>query len=131
MALFNLHHYTGITALFFYDGKDRAKKYSAGWSKASLSKCIDIFAPGASGVVNEKKGKIIFKNQNSDYAVVYDYHGDYFRIQNTSNKSRRNYTDLDGNDMANVTVNGKTRGRLKDEYQKATHFLNEDNEDQI
>ena len=117
--------------LYFYNGKERAEKYSENWGKASLLKAIDKFALGSSGVVNPDKGKIVFKNHDSKYAVVYDYNGDYFRIENTEKHSRRRYTDLEGNDMANITENGRTRGRSKLEYESSTHFLNSDGEEEI
>ena len=31
-----------------------------------------------------------------------------------------------GNDMNNIVVNGKIRGRTKEEYEQATHFIYED-----
>ncbi len=38
----------------------------------------------------------------------------------------KNYSDMDGNNINNEIVNGKTRGRNKAEYQRVTHFNNSD-----
>ena len=78
--------------------------------------------------MNPEKGKIIYKNEGGRYSVVYDYRGDYFRIEDSQLYGRRKYTDLQGRNMANITENGKTRGRSKSEYQRDTHFLNSDSE---
>lgn len=111
--------------LFFYDGKDRAEKYADQWQRASLSEYIEKYAPGSKGVVNPEKGKITYQNEGGRYVVIYDYRGDYFRIKDSQLHNRRNHTDLEGRNMANVTENGKTRGRTKSEYERDTHFSNQ------
>ncbi|MDF2804819.1 MAG: hypothetical protein K0S61_4724 [Anaerocolumna sp.] len=58
--------------------------------------------------------------------MVYYIKGNYFRIEDTSRPRGRNYLDIDGNDMNNKTVGGKTMGRNKKEYQSITHFNNID-----
>ena len=58
--------------------------------------------------------------------VVYDKNGNYFRIEDTTRPRGRNYLDIDGNDMNNEVVNGKTRGRSRADYQRVTHFNNSD-----
>ena len=82
-----------------------------------MQETIDKFAPN---------GKIIYDNQKTGISVVYDKKGNYFRIEDTTRKRGRNYLDLDGNDMNNEIVNGKTRGRSKADYQRVTHFNNSD-----
>lgn len=107
------------------DGASRAAQYSSGWGNASLQETIDKFAPNAEPMVMPN-GKIIYNNQETGISVVYDKKGNYFRIEDTTRKRGRNYLDLDGNDMNNEIVNGKTRGRSKADYQRVTHFNNSD-----
>ncbi|MBD5465853.1 MAG: RHS repeat-associated core domain-containing protein, partial [Lachnospiraceae bacterium] len=107
------------------NGATRAAQYSSGWGNASLQEAINKFAPNAKPVVTSK-GKIIYHNPKTGISVVYDKNCNYFRIQDTTRPGSRNYLDLDGNDMNNEVVNGKTRGRSKSDYQKATHFNNTD-----
>jgi DNA modification methylase len=111
---------------FFVDGKDRADQYSSEWSEESLQSAIEKFAKGSTPSYNNDKGKIIYKNTDSKYAVVYDYNGNYFRIEDTSIRSARRYTDINGNNVANKNDNGRIVGRSKDEYQAITHFKNKD-----
>ena len=56
--------------------------------------------------------------------MVYDKNGKYFRIEDITKNGKRRYIDMYGNDVSNITVNGKTRGRTKEEYESATHFNN-------
>lgn len=58
--------------------------------------------------------------------MVYDKTGKYFRIEDIAKKDKRRYTDMYANDVSNITVNGKTRGRTKEEYELVTHFKNID-----
>lgn len=109
---------------FFASGKDRVQNYGSGWGKASLQEVVDKFAPGATGTHNISKTKIIFNNNKSKRQIVYDIDGDYFRIENLERVGRRRYDDINGNDVSNVTENGKTRGRTREEYEAITHFLN-------
>ncbi len=111
---------------FFADGKDRADQYSSEWSEESLQSAIEKFAKGSTPSYNNDNGKIIYKNTDSKYAVVYDYNGNYFRIEDTSIRSVRRYTDINGNNVANKNDNGRIVGRSKDEYQAITHFKNKD-----
>ena len=49
----------------------------------------------------------------------------YLRVQDLSKKTRkRQYLDQFGKDAHNVTdASGKTRGRSKSEFQRATHYI--------
>ncbi len=111
---------------FFASGKERAEKYSENWKAESLQNAIDRFAKGSNGVVNSEKGKIIYTSLDGKYSVVYDYNGDYFRIEDNTKTGKRRYVDIDGNDVSNITISGKTRGRTRDEYERETHFNNSD-----
>lgn len=66
----------------FFAGKERADKFSEGWSEADLDEIIQKFAPNA--IVTETEQKINYQNPNSPFIVVVDKSGDYFRIMNTS-----------------------------------------------
>ena len=107
------------------NGATRAAQYSSEWGDASLQEAIDKFAPNVEPVVTSK-GKLIYNNQETGISVVYDKNGNYFRIEDTTRPRGRNYLDIDGNDMNNEVVNGKTRGRSKADYQRVTHFNNSD-----
>ena len=107
------------------NGATRAAKYSSEWGDASLQEAIDKFAPNVEPVVTSK-GKFIYNNQETGISVVYDKNGNYFRIEDTTRPRGRNYLDIDGNDMNNEVVNGKTRGRSRADYQRVTHFNNSD-----
>lgn len=91
-----------------------------------MQETIDRFAPGSTGIPNENGTKLIYQSPVGDRQVVYDIESNYFRIENLGRKGKRRYDDLNGNDVTNITVNGKTRGRTKDEYESITHFLNKD-----
>lgn len=110
----------------FANGKDRAEKFAVNWPRASLQHAIEIYAKGAEGIVNSEKGKITYRSSNGRYTVVYDYNGDYFRIEDNHKAGKRRYVDFEGNDVSNVTIGGKTRGRTKEEYESITHFSNTD-----
>ena len=89
------------------NGATRAAQYSSEWGDASLQEAIDKFAPNVEPVVTSK-GKFIYNNQETGISVVYDKNGNYFRIEDTTRPRGRNYLDIDGNDMNNEVVNGKT-----------------------
>ncbi len=108
------------------DGAGRAAEYGGEWPKASLQGAIDQFAPGAKGFLGENGEKTIYLNEETRLQVVYDNLGDYFRIQNTKLKGKRVYVDFDGKVPNNKVVNGKQKGRNKDEYEQITHYKNTD-----
>lgn len=112
----------------FASGKDRLLRFGSNWKSASLTDAVSQYVPNASVKIVREKNKIIYSSDDSKYSVVYDYDGHYFRIEDTTQKGKRRYVDIGGNDMKNVTVNGKTRGRTKDEYESLTHFKNSDEE---
>ncbi len=107
------------------DGATRAARFSSGWGDASLREAINKFAPNANPIVRPK-GKITYDNPQTGISVVYDINGNYFRIEDTTRPRGRNYLDMNGNDMNNEIVNGKTRGRSRADYQRVTHFNNSD-----
>ena len=108
------------------NGAIRAAQYSSEWESASLQEAISKFASNVEPVVTSS-GKIIYNNQETGISVVYDVYGNYFRIEDTTRPRGRNYLDMDGNDMNNETINGKTKGRSRSDYQRVTHFNNSDN----
>ena len=110
-------------------GKRRAQKFSSRWKETSLSEAIRKFAPDAKPIVTGS-GKIAYTNTQTHISVVYDPDGNYFRIEDTSRPRGRNYLDIDGNDMNNVIIDGKQRGRSQPEYQQVTHFKNRDNQEE-
>lgn len=109
----------------FANGKQRAEKYAANWPKASLDKVVNRLVPGAKASAESESGKITYSSETSNYSIIYDVAGDYFRIEDKRLVGKRRYVDLDGNDVANITENGKTRGRTKDEYHQLTHIKND------
>lgn len=102
-------------------GAERAKKYHSNWKSVNINEVVEYFCPGSTPY--QKGGKIIFENSDHTMAVVADAAGGYLRIQDLTFKGKKErYLTIDGKDAHNVTVNGKTRGRSKDEYEAATHF---------
>lgn len=108
----------------FSNGKDRADKYSSEWETANLDEIINKLVPNATASDITEKGKITYSSDESFYTIVYDINGNYFRIEDKRLTGQRRYVDLNGNNMSNITENGKTRGRTKSEYQRVTHFMN-------
>ena len=107
----------------FSNGKDRADKYSSEWETANLDEIINKLVPNATASDITEKGKITYSSDESFYTIVYDINGNYFRIEDKRLTGQRRYVDLNGNNMSNITENGKTRGRTKSEYQRVTHFM--------
>ncbi|WP_143774436.1 RHS repeat domain-containing protein, partial [Niastella vici] len=105
-------------------GAYRASRFGAIWDGASLKDVINKFVPGATG--SSSYGKTIYTTAESNYSVIYDEGGNYFRIVQKNLSGKRVYTDLDGNVPSNKVVNGKTTGRTQGEYNSATHFSNTD-----
>lgn len=113
---------------FARTGKERAENYASSWQRASLSETVDRFAPGSMGTVTANSQKVEYKSADGHYSVLYDPSGDYFRILDNTNNTRKRYLALDGSSLANIMENGTMRGTHKDEYQRLTHFLNTDKE---
>lgn len=102
-------------------GIERARTHHSNWESVNINDIVNKFAPGSTPYL--KKGKIVFENANHTIAVVADAAGGYLRIQDLTAKTKNGlYLTLDGKNGHNVTINGKTRGRTKDEYEAATHF---------
>ncbi|PBC74944.1 hypothetical protein [Fibrobacter intestinalis] len=91
------------------------------WQKVNLDKLVERFAPGSVPEINNN-GKIIFHTPGSDVQLVAEATIGSVRIESLKISSHRKYLDLDGTLRNNITVNGKTRGRTKEEYELATHF---------
>ena len=109
------------------NGANRASVYGEDWSEGDLAEAIDTFAKDAKPVYNTSKGKIIYQRSDSPIAVVYDYSGKYFRIEDTSIVGKRRYLDINGNNVANETKDGRTVGRTKSDYERITHFRRVEN----
>ena len=98
---------------------NRAKKFGAFWKEADMGEAIERLIPNA--IVNEPNlhGKVIIGSPESKISIVCDLFGGYFKVQHNETKE---YLDLNGNSIRNITENGKTRGRSKKEFRKLTHF---------
>ena len=103
-------------------GIRRAATYGKKWESVDINEIVEKFAPGAEP--EYKDGKILFYNAERTIAVVADIGGGYLRIQDcTVNQNHRLYLNLDGTNGHNYKDSaGKTHGRSKSEYNRATHF---------
>lgn len=111
------------------DSAGRLDQYGHLWQKESFSEILDRFAEGSDPVPGRGAGKLVYTSGDGRYNVVYDTVTNYFRIVDSSlpgNNTRRKYVGLNGENMNNIEINGKIRGRTKAEYEAATHFLNSD-----
>lgn len=97
------------------------EKYKEFWQKINLDEIVAKFAPNSAPIINEN-GKIIFRTPDSNIQVVAEATIGSARIQALSITGSREYLDLKGNRMNNITENGKTRGLSKKEYEQKTHF---------
>ena len=104
----------------------RAQTYGHLWERGSLQDAIEKFTPGATAENSRNGRKALYSGQR--YTILYDFGGNYFRIRDESSKSRRNFVDLDGNPVLNITEDGKQRGATNSEYETFTHFMNTDSE---
>jgi hypothetical protein len=104
---------------------DRATAFGPNWDQGSLMAARNRFAPGVEGV---KVGptKTYYTNSSTGISVIYDRHGNYFRIIDPSIQGKLPYLDMNGGNANNRTVNGKVMGNNQAEYNKATHFKNTD-----
>ncbi|MCR5719028.1 MAG: hypothetical protein K6F84_00545 [Lachnospiraceae bacterium] len=111
-----------VIADLIQQGYARKAEYGADWEIVDINEVVAVVAPGAKPVV--VGGKIIYYSADGTKAVVADVSG-YLRVQDLTKKTRkRQYLDKYGNDAHNVKgSNGKMRGRTKDEYQQATHYI--------
>lgn len=103
-------------------GYSRKSKYGQGWEVVDINDVVSAIAPGAKPVI--KGGKIIYYNKDKTRAVIADVSG-YLRVEDLTRKTkRRQYLDRYGMDAHNViTENGTKRGRTKDEFLQATHYI--------
>ena len=97
------------------------EQYKELWEKVNLDEIVEKFAPNSEPIINEN-GKIIFRTPGSDIQVVAEASIGSVRIQDLSVKKGREYLNLNGERMNNVTENGRTRGLSKKEYELKTHF---------
>ena len=103
--------------------------YRNEWEGYSLKDTIEKLLPPKYQKIRIEPEKIVFKASGCNYEIVYDYRLDYFRIIDNSLPGKRKsqkYVDITGRNAHNVIVNGKTRGRTRAEWEKATHFRNID-----
>ena len=91
------------------------------WQKVNLDTLVEKFAPNSVPEINDS-GKIIFHTPGSNVQLVAEATIGCVRIERLDLSGQRRYLDLDGVLRNNITVNGKMRGRTKEEYELATHF---------
>ncbi len=91
------------------------------WQKVNLDTLVEKFAPNSVPEINDS-GKIIFHTPGSNVQLVAEATIGCVRIERLDFSGQRRYLDLDGVLRNNITINGKTRGRTKEEYELATHF---------
>ena len=91
------------------------------WQKVNLDTLVETFAPNSVPEINGG-GKIIFHTPGSNVQLVAEATIGCVRIERLDLSGQRRYLDLDGVLRNNITVNGKMRGRTKEEYELATHF---------
>ncbi len=111
-----------IIADLIQSGYARKAQYGSQWGMVDINDVVSVVAPGAKPVV--AGGKIIYYSPDGTKAVVADVSG-YLRIQDLTKKTKkRQYLDKYGKDAHNVTdSNGKKRGRSRDEFNRATHYM--------
>lgn len=107
-------------------GFEEARVFGKTWQKASLQDVISRFAPGSAAVSDDVGRKIAYTGDR--YRVIYDPGGNYFRIVDMQNSTKRRFVDDNGNILLNIMEDGKERGLTDEEYQALTHFLNTDKE---
>lgn len=91
------------------------------WQKVNLDTLVEKFAPNSVPEINDS-GKIIFHTPGSNVQLVAEATIGCVRIERLDISGQRRYLDLDGVLRNNININGKTRGRTKEEYELATHF---------
>ena len=95
--------------------------YGKDWEEVDINDVVSVIAPGAKPVI--VGGKIIYYSSDGTKAVVADVSG-YLRVQDLTKKTKkRQYLDKFGNDAHNVIVDGKKRGRSKEDFKKVTHYI--------
>ncbi len=117
----------GGTMVSKRNGATRAAMYSHNWQTVSLSEKVNHYGLDIISAV-DSKGKITYSSDKSTIKIIYDVNGNYFRIMDTAVYGRGAYLDADGKSALNKTIDGKTIGRSRDEFQRVTHFNNADKE---
>lgn len=102
--------------------RERKEKYGAGWESVNINEVVERNAPGP--LRREKKGKLIYYNEDETRAVVADLGGGYCRVQDLTKKTKYpQYLDQYGNDAhLRVTEKGTKTGRSPDEFNRVTHY---------
>lgn len=103
-------------------GFERKSKWGKEWGEVDINEVVGKIAPGAKPVF--ENGKIVYYNENRTLAVVADVSG-YLRVQDLrGNTKHRKYLDQHGKETYNFAdENGKKRGRSKEDFKKATHYI--------
>ncbi len=111
-----------VVADLIQQGYARKAQYGNEWERVDINDVVSVIAPGSKPII--QGGKIIYYNVDKTLAVVADVSG-YLRIQDLRKKTkRRQYLDKNGEDAHNITQdNGKKRGRSKNEFLQATHYM--------
>lgn len=110
-----------VIADLIQQGYARKAEYGKDWEETDINDVVSVIAPGAKPVI--VGGKIIYYSSDGTKAVVADVSG-YLRVQDLTKKTKkRQYLDKFGNNVHNVTVDGKILGRRKDDFQKVTHYI--------
>lgn len=86
----------------FANGKQGAELYSVNWIEASLDETLKRLVPGATASAKSESGKVVYLSDSSNFAVIYDVEGDYFRIEDKRLTGKRRYVDINGNNVANI-----------------------------
>ena len=111
-----------MVADLIQQGYARKAEYGDQWDRVDINDVVSVIAPGSKPIIDG--GKIIYYNADRTLAVVADVSG-YLRVQDLTRKTRkRQYLDQYGKNARNITTaSGKTRGRTKEEFQQATHYM--------
>lgn len=99
-----------VIADLIQQGYARKAEYGKDWEETDINDVVSVIAPGVKPVI--VGGKIIYYSSDGTKAVVADVSG-YLRVQDLTKKTKkRQYLDKFGNNVHNVTVDGKTLGRI-------------------
>lgn len=108
-------------------GDYRRAKWGNDWPEGSLKETVSKFARGSKGLPSRDKKKIEYRSKDGRYLIKYDKKGDYFRIEDLSiTESTRQCVDLNGNQIVDISENGKQISVSQDEYERRTHYKNTD-----
>lgn len=104
------------------EGYKRKTQYGANWEEVDINDVVSLIAPNSTPILSN--GKIIYYNSDKTKSVVADISG-YLRVQDLTKVTKhRRYLDKYGNEVYNIVgSNGKIRGRTKNEFRQATHYI--------